>query len=231
MSWLDLGTERSCHSGRWLAPPRKPPSPRPCARDTGPGRQRVPGRTRAQPDARGPPLTPAPRPGSPAAEPHEARVHAPPGRPGPGVTGHRREVPDGARPMPAAQRGKSMPRVPDTRPSRASNFCRLPSPSGPPGPTWKERARLGCGPRPQPVRLRPGPRLRSGTGTPPLGVSARKEDGGGGHVAVPTGPDTGAEPSRCGAESLWVPPAVGCLSLTTRPSRSPRVCSSPSSPA
>ena len=94
-----------------------------------------------------------------------------------------------------------MPRAPDTRPSGASNFCRLQSPAGPPGPpgpTWEERARLGSGARPQPVRLRPGPRLRSGTGPLPLGVSARKEDGGGGHVAAPAGPDTGAEPGRCG---------------------------------
>ena len=65
MSWLDLGTERrSYHSGRWLAPPRKPPSPRPCAQDTGPRRQRVPGRTRARPGARGPPLIPT-EPGVP----------------------------------------------------------------------------------------------------------------------------------------------------------------------
>ena len=50
------------------------------------------------------------------------------------------------------------------------------------------------------MRLRPGPRLRSETGTPPFRVSARKEDGGGVTWPVPAGPDTEAEPSRCGAK-------------------------------
>lgn len=86
---------------------------------------------RARPGARGPSLIPAPSPGSPAAGPHEARVHAPLGRPGPGSQGTRREVPDGARPAPAAQRGKSRPGVPDVHPPGASNFSRLPTPSGP----------------------------------------------------------------------------------------------------
>lgn len=77
MSRLDLGRKRqSCHSCRWLLPARKPPSPRPCPRDTGRGS----GNLRA------------PREGMRAASgtvsppgPDEARVHVTPWRPGRGL--------------------------------------------------------------------------------------------------------------------------------------------------
>ena len=238
ISWLDLGRKRkSCHSCRWFLPPRKPPSPRPCGRNTGRGSRnpRAPregtsaaSRTVSPPGAE----TPARPPG-----PDEARVQATPVRPGrwagaestrsgtvPGSTGsapvsHRNDLrlrpTRGSRGQGSPERALPEPGNPAASP--APRDPRNPTPRPPPG----KSPSLPAGSAPlQPLRLRPRQRLRSGAEMPSSGVSARKEDGSRVTWRSPRGGATWVRESRSAGflpGGLPFPSPVPCVFSPPRP--------------
>ncbi|XP_060001940.1 collagen alpha-1(I) chain-like [Lagenorhynchus albirostris] len=174
MSRLDLGRKRkSCHSCRWLLPPRKPPSPRPCPRDTsrGSGNLRDPREgTRAASGTVSPPgaETPTRPPG-----PDEARVHVTPWRPGRGLEQRTRVT--SARVPP----GQAEARGPQNAPFLS------PEPPPPPLP-------LGTPGTPDDPHLEREGRWQQGHVAVPSGLGAEAEPRGCGSRGAP-----GSSPAAC----------------------------------